>query len=48
MTTAEQPPLEGAEQPPQAAEGEGLKDSSKEFAADPSSAADGGGDGANE
>ncbi|WP_155769193.1 hypothetical protein [Mycobacterium asiaticum] len=48
MTTAEQPPPEGAEQPPQAAEGEGRKDSSKEFTADPSSAADGGGDDADE
>ncbi|WP_155763705.1 hypothetical protein [Mycobacterium asiaticum] len=45
MTTAEQPPPEGSEQPPQAAEGQGLDDTSKEFAADPASAADGGGSG---
>jgi hypothetical protein len=40
VTTAEQPPPEGSEQPPQAAE-DGLDESSEEFAADPASASDG-------
>jgi hypothetical protein len=41
VTTAEQPPPEGSEQPPQAAEGDGLDESSEEFAADPASDSDG-------
>ena len=40
VTTAEQPPPEGSEQPPQAAE-DGLDESDEEVAADPASASDG-------
>jgi hypothetical protein len=41
VTTAEQPPPEGSEQPPQAAEGDGLDESGEEAAADPASEGDG-------